>query len=207
MAHAGCINNVASARITGAGGQKVDVQEALGVHSIVFSSGVRYHCAGAFSAMGIAEINYFTGVRRSGDDELEWTRKAEGLLDQLERTQNERNVCHRVEFEVEDFLFQLSRGHKDEDILQDAVSRLDDDSATTKAVIQFISGAIDETGFDAAMRSSKSQGDRCSGYFDVMWFAELRSEDAMARRYYQRMVDIGKFHCGENLVYAAKFKF
>jgi hypothetical protein len=61
MAHAGCINNVASARISGAGGQKVDVQEALGLHSIVFNSGVRYHCAGAFSAMGIAEINYFTG--------------------------------------------------------------------------------------------------------------------------------------------------
>jgi hypothetical protein len=108
---------------------------------------------------------------------------------------------------VEDFLFQLSRGHKDEDILQDAVSRLDDDSDTTKAVIQFISGAIDEAGFDAAMRSSKSPGARCSGYFDAMWFADLRSEEGIARRYYQRMVDIGKFRCGENLVYAAKFKF
>lgn len=205
--HAGCINDVAVARVTGAGGQKINVQEALELHAGVYNSGLRYHCAGAFSALGIAEINYFTGVRRPGDDELEWSKKAEGLLDQLAVAENNRNVCHRAEFNVEDFLFQLSRGHKDVDILQDAISRLDEDSATTKAVIQFISGALDEAGFDAAVKASKSQGERCSAYFDAMWFAELRGEDAMARRYYQRLVEIGKFHCGEELTYAAKFTF
>jgi hypothetical protein len=205
--HEGCVNNLASARVTGAGGQRVDVQEALNLHTGVYNSGLRYHCAGAVSALAIAEINYFTGVRRPGDDEVEWTKKAEGLLDQLETMENNRNACHRVDFEVEDFLFQLSRGHKDENVLQDAISRLDDDSATTKAVIQFMSGAIDEAGFDAAMSSGKSQGERCSAYFEAMWFAKLRSEDAMARRYYQRIVDIGKFHCAEELTYATKFNF
>jgi TM2 domain-containing membrane protein YozV len=205
--HEGCVNNMASARITGAGGQKVDVQEALSLHTGVYNSGLRYHCAGAGSALSIAEINYFTGVRRPGDDELEWTRKAEGLLDQLETMENNRNACHRVEFEVEHFLFQLSRGHKDENILQDAISRLDEDSGPTKAVIQFMSGAIDEAGFDAAMSASKSPGERCSAYFEAMWFAKLRSEDAVARRYYQRIVDIGKFHCAEELTYSTKFKF
>jgi TM2 domain-containing membrane protein YozV len=205
--HEGCVNNIASARITGAGGERVDVQEALNLHTGVYNSGLRYHCAGAVSALAIAEINYFTGIRRPGDDELEWTKKAEGLLDQLETMENNRNACHRVDFEVEDFLFQLSRGHKDENVLQDAISRLDEDSATTKAVIQFMSGAIDEAGFDAAMSSSKSQGERCSAYFEAMWFAKLRSEDAVARRYYQRIVDIGKFHCAEELTYATKFKF
>jgi len=204
--HEGCVNNMASARITGAGGQKVDVQEALSLHTGVYNSGLRYHCAGAGSALSIAEINYFTGVRRPGDDELEWTKKAEGLLDQLETMENNRNACHRVEFEVEDFLFQLSRGHKDENILQDAISRLDEDSGPTKAVIQFMSGAIDEAGFDAAMNSSKSPGERCSSYFEAMWFAKLRGEDAVARRYYQRIIEIGKFHCAEELTYATKFK-
>jgi hypothetical protein len=205
--HEGCVNNLASARVTGAGGQKVDVEEALNLHTGVYNSGTRYHCAGAFSALAIAEINYFTGVRRPGDDELEWTRKAEGLLDRLETDENNRNECHRVEFEVEDFLFQLSRGHKDENVLQDAISRLDEESAPTKAVIQFMSGAIDSAGFEAAMTASKSQGERCSAYFEAMWFAKLRSEDATARRYYQRIVEIGKFHCAEELTYATKFKF
>ena len=206
-AHAGCLHNLAGARITGEGGEKRDVHEALDLYTSVFDSGIKFHCAGAYSAGEIALINYFIDVRRSGDDEIEWMKKAGGLLDKLEAVENNRNVCHRAGMEVGEFLFQLSRGHRDDNILQDAVSRLDDDSAPTKAVIQFISGAIDENGFDAAVKASKSPGARCSAYFDAMWYAELRNEIAMARRFDQQLVEIGKFHCGEHLVYASKYKF
>ena len=206
-AHAGCMNILASARITGSGGQKVDLNEALALNTSVYNSGIKFQCAGAYSAMNIAEINYFTGVRRPGDDELEWTRKADGLLDQVEAMVSNRNVCQRAELEVEEFLFQLSRGHRDDNILQDAISRMDENSATTKAEIQFISGALDEAGFSAAVNSSKSQDERCSAYFDAMWYAELRGESEMAHRFDQKLVDIGKFHCGEGLVFAKKFKF
>ena len=206
-AHAGCVNILAGARITGNGGQKVDVNEALALHTSVYNTGTRFHCAGALSAIDIAEINYFTGVRRPGDDELEWTKKADELLDKLESGENNRNVCDRAEIEVEEFLFQLSQGHRDDNVLQDALSRMDENSATTKAVIQFISGALDEGGFSSAVNSSKSPDERCSAYFNAMWYAELRGESARARRFDQRLVDIGKFHCGEGLVYAKKFKF
>jgi hypothetical protein len=40
-----------------------------------------------------------------------------------------------------------------------------------------------------------------------MWYAELRKEDAVARRYYQHLKEIGKLHCGEGLAYAHKFSF
>jgi hypothetical protein len=50
-AHAGCINNLAEARITGAGGQKVDVRQALDLLTAVYNSGTRYHCAGVLSAL------------------------------------------------------------------------------------------------------------------------------------------------------------
>jgi len=205
--HAGCMNIMAGARITGNGGQKVDVNEALALHTSVYNTGTKFHCAGALSAIDIAEINYFTGVRRPGDDELEWIKKADELLDKIESRDNNRNVCDRAEIGVEEFLFQLSQGHRDDNVLQDALSRLDENSATTKAVIQFISGALDEGGFSLAVNSSKSQDERCSAYFNAMWYAELRGEGAMARRFDQRLVDIGKFHCGEGLVYAKKFKF
>ena len=206
-AHAGCMHILAAARITGDGGQKVDVNEALALHTSVYDTGVKFRCVGAQSAMSIAEINYFLGVRRPGDDELEWSKKADGLLDKVEANGNGRNVCQRAGIEVREFLFQLSRGHRDDNILQDALSRLDDESVNTKAVIQFISGAIDENGFNAAVSSSKYEGSRCSAYFDVMWYSELRGEAAMARRFDQHLVDIGKFHCGQSLVFAKKFKF
>lgn len=206
-AHAGCLHILAGARITGEGGEKVDVNEALNLYASVYDSGIKFHCAGAQSAVDIARVNYFLGVRRGGDDELEWTKKGEGLLDKLETAEHNRNVCHRAGIDVDEFLFQLSRGHRDDNILQDAVSRLDESSMPTKAVIQFISGAIDEKGFESAVSASKAPGERCSAYFDAMWYAELRNESATARRFDQRMVDIGKFHCGEHLVFAGKFKF
>jgi TM2 domain-containing membrane protein YozV len=206
--HGGCMHNVAGAHITGDGGEKVDLHAALDLHTIVFKSGVKYRCAGALSAMSIAYINYFTGVRRPDDDELEWMQKGDALLDQLQARENNRNVCSRADAEVDEFLLQLSHGHRDDNILQDAISRLNDDtdSKTTMAVVQFISGAIDEAGLEAAVQADKSQGARCSAYFDAMWYAELRKEDAMARRYHQHLVDIGKFDCGQHLVYSSKFK-
>ncbi len=205
--HAGCVNIMASARITGSGGQKVDLNEALALNTSVYNTGIRFQCAGALSAMGIAEINYFTGVSRPGDDVLEWTRKADGLLNQVDALGSNRNMCQRAEIEVEEFLFQLSQGHRDDNILQDALSRLDENSVATKAEIQFISGVLDEAGFGAAVNSIKSQDEQCSAYFDVMWYAELRGEGAMARRFDQRLADIGKFHCGQELVFAKKFQF
>jgi hypothetical protein len=134
--------------------------------------------------------------------------KGDALLDQLQARENNRNVCSRADAEVDEFLLQLSHGHRDDNILQDAISRLNDDtdSKTTMAVVQFISGAIDEAGLEAAVQADKSQGARCSAYFDAMWYAELRKEDAMARRYHQHLVDIGKFDCGQHLVYSSKFK-
>jgi hypothetical protein len=66
---------------------------------------------------------------------------------------------------------------------------------------------LDEAGFGAAVNSIKSQDEQCSAYFDVMWYAELRGEGAMARRFDQRLADIGKFHCGQELVFAKKFQF
>jgi TM2 domain-containing membrane protein YozV len=205
--HAGCVNIMASARITGSGGQKVDLNEALALNTSVYNTGIKFQCAGALSAMGIAEINYFTGVSRPGDDVLEWTRKADGLLDQVEALGSNRNACQRAEIEVEEFLFELSRGHRDDNILQDALSRLDENSVATKAEIQFISGALDEAEFSSAVNSIKSQDGQCSAYFDAMWYAELRGEEAIARRFDQHLADIGKFHCGQELVFAQKFKF
>ena len=131
--HAGCINIVAAARITGDGGERVDANEALVMHAGVYETGIRFRCAGAMSAMNIAGINYFMGVRRPGDDELEWTKKADTLLDKLEETENSRNVCDRAGVEVDEFLFQLSQRNRDDNILQDAMGRVDDDSKPTKA--------------------------------------------------------------------------
>lgn len=91
--HAGCLNILANARLTGDGEQKIDINEALDLHTMVFNTGLRYRCAAAHSAINIAEIIHFIGVRRTGDDELDWLKKSYALMDQMEITEGNRNVC------------------------------------------------------------------------------------------------------------------
>ena len=45
--------------------------------------------------------------------------------------------------------------------------------------------------------------DRCSAYFDAMWYAHLMKQDANARHYHERMLEIGNFHCGLPLAFAS----
>jgi hypothetical protein len=44
--HAGCLHNVAEARITGKDARKADLHEAITLLTTVFNTGVRYRCAG-----------------------------------------------------------------------------------------------------------------------------------------------------------------
>jgi hypothetical protein len=202
--HAGCLNILANSRITGDGGQKVDVNEALDLHTMVFNTGVTYRCAGALSAMSIAKIVHFTGVRRAGDDELEWVKKSYNLMDKLEGAEANKNVCDRAHAEVEEFLLRLSRGQHKPSILRDAAARLGEESPTLPAVIQRLSGSTSDDEFEAQVQSAQREQDRCSAYFDAMWYAHLMKQDVNARHYHERMLEIGNFHCGLSLAYASR---
>lgn len=204
--HAGCQNIVANARITGDGGHKVDLRQALDMHLAVFNTGTRARCAGANSARSIARINYFTGVRRPGDDELTWLQKAYELMDKVEAAEANKSACQRSAAEVEEFLYRLSHGDRRDRLLQEATERLDQNSIATRGLIQFLFGATDKTGFEALVESDHSEDERCSAYFDAMWYAELKKKRSEAEDFRQRMSEIGEFSCGTELAFAGKFK-
>jgi hypothetical protein len=202
--HAGCLNILANSRITGDGGQKMDVNEALDLHMMVFNTGTTYRCAGALSAMSIAKIVHFTGVRRVGDDELEWVKQSYSLMDKLEAAEANRNPCDRAHAEVEEFLLRLSRGQHKPGILRDAAARLGEESPTLPAVIRRLSESTSDDEFEAEVQSARREQDRCSAYFDAMWYTHLMKQEVNARHYHDRMLEIGNFHCGLDLAYASK---
>jgi tetratricopeptide (TPR) repeat protein len=205
--HAGCLNIVADAHITGEGGEKVDFGQALDIHHKLFQTGVRYSCAGAYSARSIANLAYFTGVRRPGDDELAWVSKSYDLSDRVEAGAAKKNACDGADARIEEFLYRLNRGEQRDDLLRQALERLDEESITTKATIEYLSGSTDEKDFEAQVESSKSERAQCSAYFEGMWYAEVTKNHALARKYYQRLLDTGQKHCRLEMVYAEKFKF
>jgi TM2 domain-containing membrane protein YozV len=205
--HVGCMTGEAFGRVTGEDGGKVDPQGALALYATAYESGIRYRCAAAFSGISMAEIDYFMGVHLPGGDPSQWIAKTNELLDQLQAQENDPGVCQRAEIEVEEFLFGLSTGERNNGLLQDAVERLGDNSKATRAVIQWMLDAIDQPAMESAINSSYPENFRCSAYFNALWYAKLEKQDAIARRDYQHLVDLGKFYCGEELVYARKYKF
>jgi TM2 domain-containing membrane protein YozV len=205
LSQAGCLHIMATAHVTGAGGAKVDVAQALQLNSFVYSMGVRADCTGPQAARSIAHIIHFVGGRRPGDDELVWTKRAYGLMEQFEGVRRSSNACGRAHAEIDEFLFRLERGERHPEILQDADKRVGFTSKSTQALIDYFSGRSDDKAFEAAVQASKPAESGCGAYFDAMWFAQIKGKRAVAQRYYDRLKSIDKPSCRPALVYARKF--
>lgn len=205
--HAGCMNIMANARITGVGNQKVDFREAIEFHVKVFNTGIQYRCAGALSAQSIAAIAYFTGTTAPQGDELTWLQKSYALLDQLKSRDGDTKVCGRSDMMIDEFLYRLARGDRNENLLDEASALLEPNSNTSQAIIGFFSGQITPNGFSAAVAHAKTEPAKCTAYFDALWYEELTKRHDLARQYYKNIVDLGHSTCDVEMVFARKFKF
>ena len=200
--HAGCLNIMAEARLTGEGNQKVDFRAAIDYHLKVFNTGTSYHCAGAYSAQSIAAIAYFTGTAAPQGDELYWINKAVDLAGQLTE-ERKAGACEISGMLIDEFLYQLARGDKQVALLDDASARPTIDANATNAVVGLLSGRLTPAGFSSAMGLAKNDLSRCIGYFRSFWYAELIKRHDLAQAYYQAIQRPPG--CGHELVLARKF--
>jgi len=200
--HAGCLNIMAEARLTGQANQKVDLRAAIDYHLKVFNTGTRYHCAGAYSAQRIAAIGYFTGTATPQGDELYWIDKAVDLVDELAAANKEQG-CELPGILIDEFLYRLARGDRRDALLNAASGKPTLDANATNAVVGLLSGRLAPNGFSSAMGLAKTDLAKCSGYLRALWYAELIKRQDLAQNYYQQLQRIG---CGTELLFARKFK-
>jgi hypothetical protein len=201
--HAGCLNIMANARLTGDGHQKVDFHAAINYHLKVFNTGTRYHCAGAYSAQSIAAIGYFTGTATQQGDELDWIKRALDLADQLKAEDKKTEGCELSGMFIDEFLYRLARGDRQDALLDDASAKPTLDANATNAVVGLLSGRLTPNGFSSSMALAKTDLAKCSGYFRGLWYAELIKRHDLAQNYYQHILQRG---CATELLFARKFK-
>lgn len=200
-----CLNIMAGASLTGEGGQKVDIGNALKYHQRVFDTGTAYTCAGSFSAFSIARINYFLGVKRPGDDEIAWLDKASGLADKIITSSNGRTNCDRASHRVFKFLMLLSRGQRRDDLLQPNLEQVSDQHDRTIAA--FLAGKLGEAVYRKWADSESDAATRCEAHFIGLWHAEIGKNKTLARDYHRAMMEDGREICVEELGYAKKYGF
>ena len=127
--HAGCILNVANTYIRGTEGVPVDEDKALELALKVFDTGARYSCAGAYAARVIAQLIYFAGkTKPTENDPVSWVQKSYPLSDQIESRSNNKGGCDSPNAHLEEFLYRLSQGDRQNPILEQAASNLDNNS-------------------------------------------------------------------------------
>jgi TonB family protein len=205
-AYAGCMFKLSVAYIGGLGGMQPDPAKALDLSLKVFDTGTTYTCSGANAASLIAALIYFTGATNSKDnDPVSWTQKSYGLSHQIEARPNGKGSCAAAGARVEEFLYRLARGERQNDLLGQATQHLDDDSPAFAALINYFSGSIDEKALVDKVDSTKSEWARCDSYFHAFWYADLTKNTALAKKSYDELSHLDQFSCATSLVFAKKF--
>lgn len=157
-AHAGCMSKLAAAYPVGLGGIQADPAKALDLNVKVCETGTRYTCAGAVAADTIAGLIYFAATSYPQDnDPISWIRKSYALSDPVEARPNNKDRCGGSGSRIEEFLYRLERGDRQNRLLTQAAQRLGDDSTSSIALMNYLSGSLDVEGFEAAVESDRSE--------------------------------------------------
>jgi tetratricopeptide (TPR) repeat protein len=204
--HAGCMIAVATGYTLGWEGVPPDPGKALEYELKAFESGTKYTCAGAHAARAIASLIYFTGISYPNDDDpVSWTQKSYVLSDTVERSPNNDDKCGGSEARIEEFLYRLGRGDRQNDLLTQAAQHLRDESSTTSAVIKYLSGSLSVHDLRAVVGLSKSSRLRCNAYFYAMWYAYAGGDMSTVNEFFEPFSKFDYYTCTANLVFSKKF--
>lgn len=203
MGHSGCLMTVAAARVSGDGGVKVDVDQALAMNSQVFNSGTNYGCAGAYAARNNALIIFFTKTKRPAGEALEWLDRSKRLLDSLAAEQKGKSPCARTRFDVVEYLMRYSADDPNRGphlkLAEQRAANEDD-----RAILRYLRRG-DEDAFRAQIARNLTKAGKCDLHFIAMWNAEVNRNGGLARDHYKAMQDIGPEACGPELTYVRTF--
>jgi hypothetical protein len=138
MGHPGCVNNVANELLHKPAPSDEDIRNAIGLHALVVKTGIQARCAGQFSAVMLAKLVHFTGIRRPGDDEIALLDTAQALYRELQEAIHAKDPCGGAGIDIDQYMMRFDRGEHHE-ILLDQVVR----NGTVMAADRRISGRQD----------------------------------------------------------------
>jgi hypothetical protein len=193
LRHAGCLNVMASARLTGAGGVAVNLAESIRLNEEVYQTGTDFRCAGAHSALVISQILHFTGAKGQAVDHLAWLRRANGLLDEMAREGNSDDLCGRSMFEATEYLYLLARGEDRKEVLVAAKARRA--ANAYKPLIDYLLGTLSAQAFRDALAGIPVKHQVCRMNFAAAWHAALVRDEALAERHRAALAQSGGEHC------------
>ena len=133
------------------------------------------------------------------NDPVSWIHKSYPLFDAVESRPNSKDMCGGSTARIDEFLYRLSRGDRQDNLLSEAAQHLGADPRSRPDLIKYLRGSLDAKAFEAAVESSKLDGDRCYSYFHAMWYAYLKGDTALVNRFYEPIMKFDRHTCPVSL--------
>jgi hypothetical protein len=197
LKHAGCLNIMATARLTGEGGIGVDLEQSIELNKTVYDTGTDYRCAGAYSALAIANTIHFAGLTPGTVDAFEWLRRASLLLDELAEKDKLPNPCDRPLFDITEYLQRLSRGEKKPELLRSAARR--SGANDFKPLAEYLLGDVTRESFQASIARTPLKHNVCDLHFFALWHADIQGDAALSASHLNSLAAMGGDHCRTQL--------
>jgi hypothetical protein len=194
MGHAGCVNNIANELLNKPTPSDDDIRNALGLHAGVVKTGIEHRCAGEYSALSMAMLMHFTGIRLPGsDDEIKLLDTARDLYHQYQEASHTKDPCGGGRIWIDQYLMYVDRGEHHE-ILLDEVAR-----TTTSSFFRLMAGYLGGKASDAQMigLADKATGGACGLRFYLAWRLAQNGDRQGALAQYKAMRALPFDTCGQ----------
>ena len=143
--HAGCMNSLAVLLTKGEPGISQDFNEAFALHKKTVDTGIKFQCAGIYSAEDAASFVHFHLVTGRKGEEFDWLDKAHALNDMLAAREGRQDTCG-AEFMLTEFMMRADDGEQRSDLLKSVLEN--SPNPTERSIAEYLLGTLDEASLE-----------------------------------------------------------
>jgi hypothetical protein len=194
MGHPGCINNVAHELLKKPTLTDDGIRHVLDLHASVVNTGNHNRCAGQYSALTMAKLIHFTGIKRPGDDDVALVDTAQTLFRQYKETVRTSDPCGSERIGLDQFMMRVDRGERHEAFLDEV------EQNSRSPLWRQIAGYLHGRTSDSELLKNFAAGDAgeiCQIHFYAAWKAMQDGKGEAARGHCQAMLRLPADDCVE----------
>ena len=184
LGHAGCVNNIANELLDKPTPSDDDIRSALGLHAGVVKTGIERHCAGEYSAVTMATLMHFTGIRPPGDDEIKLLDTARNLYHQIQEATHVKDPCNGGRIGIDQYMMYVDRGEHHEILLDDVMRTTT--SPFWQGIAAYLAGKVSDAEMTAL--ADKYPNRSCGLRYYLAWRLEQNGDGNAARAQYEAML-------------------
>lgn len=197
MRHAGCMNTIAAESFTGMNGLPIDTDNSILWHKRVFETGIKFNCAGVYSAHMLSTISFFFPKLETSGDWKFWREQRDSLLEEIELKPDNKNLCPKDSFYLQDYTFDTAAGNPDNTILYNAISATEEGLIID--VLESINRDVSLPETLSLVENVTNNYQQCDLTFNLLMLSKYKNKTEMAGIFEDHLYSLDRVACSDQL--------